>query len=176
MENNEKKTRISFMTIAIVIMVVSVVFTGAIITLITSINSKEMTYGSFTAKKLPEENFSIEINEDKEVKIISFNSEASTVAISDKFDGKELKVIGKESFRENSSISKVYIPDGVEVIEDKAFYYCMNLQFAYIPASVKEIGINSFMGNGDSFTVYGEEDSYAEEFCKKHSIQFVVDK
>ncbi len=175
MENVEKKPKISFMSISIAIIVLLVIVVGAVIAFVTGFFGDEIKYGSTKAKALPENNFSIE-TEDDEVKIISFNSEASTVAIPKKFDGNKLKVIGEESFRENNSIHKALIPDGVEVIEDKAFYYCMNLQYVYIPESVTEIGLNSFMGNGDNFTVYGEKNSYAEEFCKKHSIQFKEDK
>lgn len=175
MENVEKRPRISLMSIAIVIIVLLVILIAVIVAVVSNINSKELKYGSTKAKMLPEANFSITVDEGN-VTIISFNSEASTVAIPNKFDGDELKIIGKEAFMENNSIYKALIPDGVEVIEDKAFYYCMNLQYVYIPKSVNEIGLNSFMGNGDNFTVYGEADSYAEEFCKKHSIQFKVDK
>ena len=175
MENNEKKPRFSLMSISIIIMVLLVVAVGAIIALVSGFNGKELKYGSVKAKILPEENFTIEV-EDGEVAIISFNSEASTVAIPDKFDGDKLRSIEEEAFMENNSISKVLIPDGVEKIGDKAFYYCMNLQYVYIPESVTEIGLNSFMGNGDNFTVYGKKNSYAEEFCEMHSIQFKVDK
>lgn len=175
MENNERKPRISLMSICIILMVVLVVAVGTIIAIISGANGKELKYGTVKAKMLPEENFSIEV-EDKEVSIISFNSEASTVAIPNKFDGNKLRVIEEESFMENNSIFKVLIPDGVKEIGDKAFYYCMNLQYVYIPESVTKIGLNSFTGNGDNFTVYGEEGSYAEEFCEMHSIQFEVDK
>lgn len=175
MENTEKKSRFSLMSVTILIIVLLVIVTGAIVAFISSINSDELTYGSTKAKVLPQNNFSIEVD-GKDVTIVSFNSEASVVAIPRKFDEGKLKEIGEGAFRENNSFHKVLIPDGVEEIGDKAFYYCMNLQYVYIPGSVKKIGLNSFMGNGDNFTVYGEEDSYAEEFCKKHSIQFEVDK
>ena len=175
MENVEKKPKISFMSISIALIVLLVIIVGTVVAFISGFFGDEIKYGSTKAKALPQNNFSIE-TDDGDVKIISFNSEASTVAIPKKFEGEKLRVIGEESFRENNSIYKVLIPDGVEVIEDKAFYYCVNLQYVYIPDSVTEIGLNSFMGNGDNFTVYGEKDSYAEEFCKKHSIQFKEDK
>lgn len=176
MENVEKKSKLGLVGIVLACIIATVILAGAIITIITSLNGgKELKYGTQKAKVTPQENFSVKISDDFTT-ILSFNSEASTVAIPKKIGKEKVKVIGKEAFMENSSIHKVLIPDGVVTIEDKAFYYCMNLQYVYVPDSVTEIGLNSFMGNGDNFTVYGEENSYAQEFCEKHSIQFKVDK
>lgn len=176
MENAEKKPKISVVGMLLVLIIVAVIAAGTVVAFVTVFGSKkEASYGSQKAKVTPEENFTVQIKKEQ-VEIISYNSEASTVAIPETIEGEKVTSIGQEAFMENSSVHKVLIPDGVEVIGDKAFYYCRNLQYVYIPGTVTEIGLNSFMGNGDNFTVYGEADSYAEEFCEKHSIQFEVDK
>lgn len=174
-ENNEKKNKFSFMPVFIVSFILLVACIGCIVANISGIFSDKDKYGNEEVKVTPKENFTYLVNK-SDVTIITFNNDASVVAVPREIDEKSVVKIEEEAFMENNSLYKVYIPDTVEKIGDKAFYYCLNLQYAYIPSSVTEIGLNSFMGNGDKFTIYGEENSYAQEYCETHNIQFIVVK
>lgn len=174
MENVERKSKFSFMPIFIVAIIGIVAVIGCVVANVSGLFGTKETYGNESVKVTPKENFTYLVNKD-DVTIITFNSDASIVAVPRKIDDKPVVKIEEEAFMENNSLYKVYIPDTVTKIGDKAFYYCLNLQNVYIPSSVTEIGLNSFMGNGDKFTVYGEENSYAQEFCETHNIQFIVD-
>ena len=65
------------------------------------------------------------------------------------------------------------IPDGVTSIGNKAFGYCKGLTNITIPESVTWIDDKAFYGC-KSLTIYGYEDSYAQEYADEHNIPFIV--
>lgn len=175
MENSEKKSRINYMPFFIVGIIALIVVCGYIIASVAGFFGEKAYYGSQKVTVTPKENFTYEIK-DEGVCIVSFNGEANTVAIPKEIDGVQVVEILAEAFMENSSLHEVFIPEGVQILGNKAFYYCTNLQYVYIPSSVYKIGTNTFTKNGDKLVVSGNKDSFAEDFCKTHNIQFEVDK
>lgn len=72
----------------------------------------------------------------------------------------------------SSSILSVVIPDGVTKISDYAFYSCGNIKRITIPETVREIERNVFENCSPDLTIYGEEDSYAQEYALSNGKKF----
>ncbi|MDE6023950.1 MAG: leucine-rich repeat domain-containing protein [Lachnospiraceae bacterium] len=67
---------------------------------------------------------------------------------------------------------KFTIPSGVTSIGDDAFWGCDNLTAIEIPSNVTSIGPSAFMET--NLTIYGEADSYAQQYAKEYNIKFVA--
>ena len=70
------------------------------------------------------------------------------------------------------SLETVEIPDSVESMDGCAFGGCYGLESVYIPPSVTSINRSAFYDVEDQITIYGEKDSYAEEFANTYGIKF----
>ncbi len=81
--------------------------------------------------------------------------------------------IGEGAFGDCRMLSRVSLPDSLQSIENFAFYNDSSLTDIYIPESVTEMGDNVF-SNTDTLTIYGEEDSYAQEYAQSKDIKFAV--
>ena len=93
---------------------------------------------------------------------------------------KIVKRLTKEEIQEQRYI----IQDGITFIGDDTFNGCILLKSIDIPNSVTYIGESIFCnsdlinvyGNkfcsSDLITIYGNKDSYAEQYAKKHNINF----
>ena len=78
--------------------------------------------------------------------------------------------IGEGAFCNCALLDEVEIPDSVTKIDDCAFRGCTSLERVIVPASVKELGWGIFDGCERTVTVFCEEGSVIEEYCKKNKI------
>lgn len=83
--------------------------------------------------------------------------------------------IGDHAFGECRSFLEITIPEGVTSIGSGAFAYCRNLAKVHIPASVTEIGNSAFYECEDGLTIYGVENSYAQQYAEENGIPFVAE-
>jgi len=79
--------------------------------------------------------------------------------------------IGMFAFYGCTNLNSVFISEGVEIIFDWAFRNCTSLESIIIPQSVYYIADNAFE-NCPNLTIYGETDSYAEEWADINNIPF----
>jgi hypothetical protein len=79
--------------------------------------------------------------------------------------------IGEGAFCNCALLDEVEIPDSVVRIDDCAFRGCVNLERVIIPDSVKELGWGLFDGCEKVVTVYCDEGSVAQEYCRRNGIR-----
>lgn len=79
--------------------------------------------------------------------------------------------IGEGAFANCILLDEVEIPDSVEKIDDCAFRGCVSLEKLVIPSSVKELGWGLFDGCEERVTVYCEEGSPVQEYCRRNGIR-----
>mgnify|MGYP003398045792 FL=1 len=104
--------------------------------------------------------------------------------------------IGYRTFENCTSLTSITIPDSVTSIGYRAFENCKNLTNITIPSSVTSIGYGAFedctsltsitildsvtsigkyaFWNCDNLTIYGYENSYAQEYALNNDIPFVA--
>ncbi len=100
--------------------------------------------------------------------LISFNDNSV-----DEYAVKEnTKAISYLSF-DCEELKNISIPEGVEVIGGAAFHFCPKLESVTIPSSVTYIGERLFNSENTTVTIYGYENSYAENYAKEYDINFV---
>ena len=73
------------------------------------------------------------------------------------------------------NLKKVVIRNGVKNIEASAFASCKSLEEGYIPSSVSDINLSSFRDVEKQIIIFGEKDSYAEEYADANGITFQED-
>ena len=79
--------------------------------------------------------------------------------------------IGFCAFQGCSSLSTITIPNSVTNIDNNAFSLCPSLTSIIIPDSVKNIGRDMFY-QSDRVTIYGINNSYAQEYAVNNYIKF----
>ena len=79
--------------------------------------------------------------------------------------------IGEGAFCNCILLDEVEIPDSVEKIDDCAFRGCVSLEKLIIPSSVKELGWGLFDGCEDKVTVYCDEGSPIQSYCRRNGIR-----
>ncbi len=79
--------------------------------------------------------------------------------------------IGEGAFCNCVLLDEVEVPDSVTVIDDCAFRGCMNLEKVVIPSSVTELGWGIFDGCENSVTVYCDEGSAIQEYCRRNGVK-----
>ncbi|MCL2456449.1 MAG: Mur ligase family protein, partial [Defluviitaleaceae bacterium] len=79
--------------------------------------------------------------------------------------------IENRAFADKNFLKSVTIPGTLKSIGKEAFINCINLAEIYIPPSVINIGKNAFANC--PVKIFGEKNSYAEEYAKKNKIAFV---
>lgn len=82
-----------------------------------------------------------------------------------------IKTVGEAGFYGNKKVVSVKLQDGLENIDAFAFKDCTQLQTIEIPDSVQNIDSSAFDGC-DNLTIYGSENSKAEEAAEKLDIPF----
>ncbi len=82
-----------------------------------------------------------------------------------------IREIGEGAFCNCVLLDEVEVPDSVTVIDDCAFRGCMNLEKVVIPSSVTELGWGIFDGCENSVTVYCDEGSAIQEYCRRNGIK-----
>lgn len=79
--------------------------------------------------------------------------------------------IGEGAFSNCVLLDEVEIPDSVTVIDDCAFRGCTNLERVFIPSSVTELGWGLFDGCENTVTVYCDEGTAIQDYCKRNAIK-----
>ena len=79
--------------------------------------------------------------------------------------------IGEGAFCNCILLDEVEIPDSVEKIDDCAFRGCVSLEKLIIPSSVKELGWGLFDGCETKVTVYCDEGSLIQDYCRRNGIR-----
>ena len=79
--------------------------------------------------------------------------------------------IGEGAFCNCALLDEVEIPDSVTVIDDCAFRGCTSLEKVVIPSSVTELGWGLFDGCENSVTVYCDEGSPVQDYCRRNGIR-----
>lgn len=79
--------------------------------------------------------------------------------------------IGEGAFSNCALLDEVEIPDSVTMIDDCAFRGCESLERVFIPSSVTELGWGLFDGCENTVTVYCDEGSAIQEYCKRNAIR-----
>lgn len=79
--------------------------------------------------------------------------------------------IGEGAFCNCALLDEVEIPDSVTKIDDCAFRGCTSLERVIIPSSVKELGWGVFDGCERTVTVFCEEGSAIQEYCRRNKIR-----
>ena len=88
-----------------------------------------------------------------------------------------IEYIASFAFKNCRAFTRMVIPENCKSIGMTAFLNCSNLEYLYIPESVTEIQDN-FMDQTpfdgcNMLTVHCKKGSYAEEYCKSHSIRYI---
>ncbi|MBQ2061132.1 MAG: leucine-rich repeat protein [Oscillospiraceae bacterium] len=79
--------------------------------------------------------------------------------------------IGEGAFCNCVLLDEVEIPDSVLKIDDCIFRGCTSLERVIIPSSVKELGWGLFDGCENTVTVYCDEGSVIQEYCRRNGIR-----
>lgn len=79
--------------------------------------------------------------------------------------------IGEGAFCNCVLLDEVEIPDSVVKIDDCIFRGCTSLEKVIIPSSVKELGWGLFDGCETKVTVYCDEGSMVQEYCRRNGIR-----
>lgn len=79
--------------------------------------------------------------------------------------------VGEGAFCNCILLDEVEIPDSVTKIDDCAFRGCTSLERVIIPSSVKELGWGVFDGCEKNVTVYCDEGSAIQEYCRRNKIR-----
>ena len=82
-----------------------------------------------------------------------------------------VKAIGDSVFCDCGSLRQVVLPEGLEKIGMMTFLSCKSLAEVFVPASVNSIGELAFPA---ATVIHGVSGSYAEEWARKHGLQFVA--
>ena len=79
--------------------------------------------------------------------------------------------IGEGAFCNCVLLDEVEIPDSVTVIDDCAFRGCTSLEKVVIPSTVTELGWGLFDGCENTVTVYCDEGSLVQDYCRRNGIR-----
>lgn len=79
--------------------------------------------------------------------------------------------IGEGAFCNCALLDEVEIPDSVTLIDDCAFRGCTSLEKVVIPNTVTELGWGLFDGCENTVTVYCDEGSLVQDYCRRNGIR-----
>lgn len=80
--------------------------------------------------------------------------------------------LGDYCFFNCNFLSSITIPNSVTSLGDYCFLNCASLTSITIPKSVNHIGGHAFYENSSKLTITVTKGSYAETYCKEHSIHY----
>lgn len=106
------------------------------------------------------------------VKVIEEESMSRMAELKHLILPKSLSCIELYSMIRNPQLEEILIPNGVQYIGDGAFSNNPSLKNIYIPASVTEMDNEVFDGLNPDCTIYVEEGSYAEAYCKENDLHY----
>ena len=93
--------------------------------------------------------------------------------------GNSVQVIDLQAFFGCTSLNSINLPDSLYKIEGGAFIDCISLKSVTIPYTVTSIGdcafgyTKDYYEKIDGFTIYGYDNSAAEDYAKEEDIKFV---
>lgn len=79
--------------------------------------------------------------------------------------------IGEGAFCNCVLLDEVEIPDSVSVLDDCVFRGCTSLEKVVIPNSVTDLGWGLFDGCENTVTVYCDEGSIVQDYCRRNGIR-----
>lgn len=82
--------------------------------------------------------------------------------------------IGPSAFQNCKALVNIKLPSETRTIGNNAFSGCSSLVKLTIPVSVTEIGHSAFAGTNENFTIYGKQNSVAQEAAIGAGIKFEV--
>lgn len=85
-----------------------------------------------------------------------------------------LSVLGYGALGYCKGITEVILPNSLVGIDHLAFYRCENLQSVTIPSAVAEISPTAFLGTSPDLVIFGQENSFAQDFAREQGISFLV--
>lgn len=87
-----------------------------------------------------------------------------------------LIAIGKYAFTGCSALERIVLPDSVTSVKYRAFEDCTSLTKIWIGKNVTEI-LDGFRGcDKNKLTIYGEADTYAQQWAEKEGFDFTAEK
>ena len=84
-----------------------------------------------------------------------------------------ISVVSAEMLSFCDSLEAVIIGNNITQVDYGAFAFCMSLEAVYVPYTVEYISDDVFEGCYD-LILYGEEDSYAEQFAEENEMIFEI--
>ena len=85
-----------------------------------------------------------------------------------------IRSIDISAFENCTSLAEICLPEGLQKIWTAAFRNCSSLQTLAIPESVDDIGSCAFE-KCKQLTLRVKAGSYAEEYCKKNRLKFIIE-
>ena len=85
---------------------------------------------------------------------------------------KSVNVIGDFAFAECVHLESISLPRSVTKIGNASFSKCTSLQSVTIQDNVREVGLNAFDNCGNGLVIRIRNNSYMENYCKAHRVQF----
>lgn len=84
-----------------------------------------------------------------------------------------LQTIRKRAFANCPNLNSVILPNGLFSLETEAFDGCVNLKSITVPNTLTRIDENAFHGCSEELIIYGDSNTYAEEYCDKRNIHYL---
>lgn len=83
-----------------------------------------------------------------------------------------LIMLERSAFNYCTALESVILPSKTRHLSERVFCDCKKLERIFIPPSVGFIGEDAFLNCSHALTIYGESDSYAEEYAHRKGIPF----
>lgn len=105
------------------------------------------------------------------VELAGYDGEEKNIVLPSSIEEYPVKAVGESQFMYNETVESVEIPNTVQILGGFAFAGCTNLKQVIIPSSVTEIGFG-IATESKNMVIYGEKDSYVQEYAKENKIPF----
>lgn len=115
-----------------------------------------------------------EIDKNGECVITNYTGDTTELVIPNAIEGVKVASIDDGAFSDCRSLQTIKLPDNVTSIGSAAFSGCSSLQTVELPNRITFIDDNAFANCSDDLTLVVYENSYAEEYAKKHKLNYQV--
>lgn len=96
------------------------------------------------------------------------------VTVPETLGGCPVTKIGNGAFDSCTGITSIDLPETVREIGKEAFRACSGLASVYLPPAVQAIGEDAFAGCSTDLILYGQLDSFAEQYANANNILFLA--
>lgn len=86
---------------------------------------------------------------------------------------KNLEVLEASIFEDCTSLSDVTIPEQITILFNHTFRNCSSLKKLTLPTGLRSIEPDALL-DCENVTIYGDPDSYAQDFAKTNNINFIA--